>query len=95
MEEYEEREDEEEEEEGVTEGEMGPDASLLCVEYPGVVVRQAWQLGHTFFVRKKLRRHYRTLPSCYVTSVNPDSTGSGNFWIGRIRIRDKKRPFLM
>jgi hypothetical protein len=46
MEENEERE--EEEEEGANEDETGPDASLLCVEYPGVVVRQAWQLGHQF-----------------------------------------------
>jgi hypothetical protein len=53
MEEYEERE--EEEEEGANEGEMaGPDASLLCVEYPGVVVRQAWQLGHKFFILQKI-----------------------------------------
>jgi hypothetical protein len=54
MEEYEERE--EEEEEGANEGETGPDASLLCVEYPGVVVRQAWQLGHQFCIfQNKLR----------------------------------------
>jgi hypothetical protein len=51
MEEYEERE--EEEEEGANEGETGPDASLLCVEYPGVVVRQAWQLGHPFCILQK------------------------------------------
>jgi hypothetical protein len=48
MDEYEEREEEEEEEEGANEGETGPDASLLCVEYPGVVVRQAWQHGYKF-----------------------------------------------
>jgi hypothetical protein len=51
MEEYEERE--EEEEEGANESETGPDASLLCVEYPGVVVRQAWQNGHKFRIFPK------------------------------------------
>jgi hypothetical protein len=50
MEEYEEREAEEE---GANEGDTGPDANLLCVEYPGVVVRQAWQLGRHFCIFQK------------------------------------------
>jgi len=40
MEEYEEGEREEEEVAGAS-GNPGPGASLLCIEYPGFVVRQA------------------------------------------------------